>query len=233
MERRLTYALPIREVVSAAIAGSTDRFPVNRIFCVGRNYADHIREMGFDPEREPPFFFMKPTDALVSGQNVSVAYPPDTENFQYEAELVVAIGSSGRDVPVERALDHVWGYGVGVDLTRRDRQIEARDRGRPWELGKSFDQSAPIGPLKPASECGHPARGPIWLDVNGVRKQEGDLGQLIWSVPEVVSVLSRSWALNAGDLIFTGTPAGVGPIVRGDRLTLAAADLPQLSVTIV
>ena len=214
---RLTdmFALPLHPVSSVAVAGSLMRFAVRRIYCVGRNYAAHAREMGRDPDREQPFFFLKPADAVVDS-GATIAYPPLTRNFQYEIELVVAIGTGGADIPLTDALEHVWGYAVGIDLTRRDLQLQARDAGRPWEWGKSFDRSAPCAPLLSAAGSAHPASGRIWLDVNGVRKQDADLADLIWSVPEIVTILSQSVALQAGDLIYTGTPAGVGPLVPGD-----------------
>lgn len=216
---------------SASILNSLKRFPVNRIYCVGRNYAAHIREMGFDPDREPPFFFQKPSDALVTSGN-DVPYPLDTANLQHEIELVVAIGTGGENIAVDDALKHVWGYGVGIDLTRRDRQLEARDRGRPWEPGKAFDQSAPIAPLVPVEECGHVDKGRIWLTVNGETKQEADLRQLIWSTPEIIAALSRSCRLVAGDLIFTGTPEGVGPINPNDTVEGGVDGLPSVRLRI-
>lgn len=200
---------------SIAVAGGDDRLPVRRIFCVGRNYAAHAREMGKDPDRDPPFFFTKPADAVVeSGE--TVAYPPETGNFHFEAELVVVIGAAGRDIAVDDALSHVWGYAVGNDLTRRDLQLKAREQGRPWDWGKAFDRSAVIGPARPVSEVGHPAKGSIRLTVNDVVMQDADLADLIWSTPEIISILSHSIALAPGDLIMTGTPAGVGPLVPGD-----------------
>jgi fumarylpyruvate hydrolase len=217
--------------VSAAVVGTAARYPVRRIYCVGRNYADHVREMGLDPDREPPFFFAKPVDALVEGDR-SVPYPPETADFQHEIELVIAIGKAGRNVPVDAALGHVFGYAVGVDLTRRDTQIAARKSGRPWEHGKSFDQSAPMGPVWPVSAVGHPRHGEIWLEVNGKRRQTGNLDQLIWSVAEIVSALSRGWELRPGDLVFSGTPAGVGPVEAGDRIRGSIASLGDISFTI-
>jgi fumarylpyruvate hydrolase len=216
---------------SVAVAGSGDRFPVRRIFCVGRNYAAHAREMGKDPEREAPFFFSKPADAVVDdGQ--TVAYPPKTANFHYEAELVVAIGTRATSVGVETALDHVWGYAIGNDLTRRDIQLEARDKGRPWDEGKAFDRSAVIGPLHPPGKVGHPSSGSIKLTVNGETKQDADLKELIWSVPEIISILSQSFTLEPGDLIMTGTPAGVGPLVPGDNCVVSIEGLGSVSTTI-
>jgi fumarylpyruvate hydrolase len=205
--------------------------PVRRIYCVGRNYVAHIREMKEADERDPPFFFQKPADSIVL-DGASVPYPPLTADFQFEVELVLAIGKPGRDIATASALDHVWGYAVGIDLTRRDRQRDARDMQLPWEIGKSFDASAPCGPIAPASVVGHPAAGAITLHVNGAERQRGDLNQMIWNVPEIVSQLSRQVALGIGDLILTGTPAGVGPVVPGDRLEARIDGLPPLTVTI-
>jgi fumarylpyruvate hydrolase len=218
--------------ISAAVAGQQARFPVRRIYCVGRNYAAHIREMGFDPARTPPFFFMKPTDALVASGE-AVPYPRDTRDFQYEIELVVAIGRGGSEIPVEKALDHVFGYAVGIDLTRRDRQLEMREAGRSWEIGKAFDASAPMAALHRATDVGHLDRGEIWLKVNGDARQRADIGQMIWSVAEVIAVLSKSWDLAPGDLIFTGTPDGIGPVVRGDTITGGIEGLTNIEVPIV
>ncbi len=204
---------------------------MRRIFCVGRNYAAHAREMGRDPDREPPFFFTKPADAVV-GDGETVAYPPETANFHYEAELVVAIGEGGRDIDEARALDHVWGYAVGNDLTRRDLQLQAREQGRPWDWGKAFDRSAVVGPLRPVSEVGHPATGRIRLSVNGETKQDADLSELIWSVPEIIAILSRSMELKPGDLVMTGTPAGVGPLKPGDRCEIEIEGLGAITTRI-
>lgn len=227
----MSYVFSPPETPSVAVAGTEDRFPVRRIFCVGRNYAAHAREMGKDPDREPPFFFTKPADAVVdSGE--TVAYPPETNDFHYEAELVVAIGRGGRDITEADALGHVWGYAVGNDLTRRDLQLAARDKGRPWDWGKAFDRSAVIGPLHPVAETGHVGTGAIRLAVNGTIKQDADLSELIWSVPEIVSILSRSMALVPGDLIMTGTPAGVGPLVPGDTCVVAIEGLGEITTRI-
>lgn len=216
---------------SVAVAGSEDRFPVRRIYCVGRNYAAHAREMGKDPDREPPFFFAKPANAVVD-DNETVAYPPQTENFHYEAELIVALASGGADIPEDEALSHVWGYAVGNDLTRRDIQLKARDQGRPWSMGKGFDRSAVIGPLHPVSAVGHPSKGSIKLTVNGEVKQDADLEELIWSVPEIISYLSGLVELQAGDVIMTGTPAGVGAMVPGDVCVVSIEGLGQVTTTI-
>lgn len=212
---RIEFTLPVPAV---PIRGGDSVFPVRRIYCVGRNYAAHAREMGFDPNREPPFFFCKPADAIVNvpiGKTVEVPYPSKTSEYHHEIELVVAIGSAGSDIAVEDALTHVFGYAVGLDMTRRDLQLALRDKGRPWELGKAFDQSAPIAPLNRASEIGHIDRGALWVQVNGEDRQRTDLSKLIWSVPEIIANLSTYFELQPGDLIYTGTPEGVGPVHRG------------------
>jgi fumarylpyruvate hydrolase len=224
------FAPPAQPVVP--IAGENAVFPVHRIYCVGRNYAAHAREMGKDPEREPPFFFLKPADAIVPGGG-KVHYPPGTQNLHHEIELVAAIHKGGREIAAEHALHHVYGYAVGLDLTRRDLQLTARDMGRPWDFGKAFDESAPITAIHPAGRRGHWSKGRITLEVNGELRQQGDLADLIWSVPETIAFLSRYYALQAGDLIFTGTPAGVGAVVRGDRLHGKVDGLADLQVEIV
>lgn len=216
---------------SIPVAGSEDRIPVRRIFCVGRNYAAHAREMGRDPDREPPFFFTKPADAVVESGS-TIPYPPETENFHYEAELIVVIGKGGSKIAEADALDHVWGYGVGNDLTRRDLQLVAREMGRPWDWGKAFDNSAVIAPIHPVAEVGHLSEGAIKLTVNGEVKQDADLTELIWSVPEVISILSHTMVLKPGDVIMTGTPAGVGALVPGDVCVASVAGLGACSVTI-
>jgi fumarylpyruvate hydrolase len=216
--KNTSFVIPAPAPPSVAVDGNAARFPVRRIFCVGRNYAAHAREMGRDPDREPPFFFLKPSDAVVDN-DVSVPYPPQTKNFHYEIELVVAIGVGGADIPIERALDHVYGYAVGNDLTRRDLQLAAREQGRPWDWGKGFDLSAVVAPLHAVKKIGHPSKGRLWLAVNGVVKQDSDISKLIWSVPEIISFISESMTLAPGDLIMTGTPEGVGPVVRGDVIT--------------
>ncbi|MCT7374626.1 fumarylacetoacetate hydrolase family protein [Chelativorans salis] len=227
----MSYVFSPVPTASVAVAGSPDRFPVRRIFCVGRNYAAHAREMGKDPDREAPFFFSKPADAVVdSGE--TVAYPPQTENFHYEAELIVAIGTGGRNISEAAALSHVWGYAIGNDLTRRDLQLQARDKGRPWDFGKAFDRSAVIGPVHPVAAVGHPDKGSIRLTVNGETKQNGDLAELIWSVPEIISILSHSITLAPGDLIMTGTPAGVGPLLPGDTCVVSIEGLGEISTRI-
>ena len=227
----MSFVIPPMETPSIAIAGSEDRFPVRRIFCVGRNYAAHAREMGRDPDREPPFFFTKPADAVVGG-GATIPYPPQTENLHYEAELVVAIGAGGREIPADRALEHVWGYAVGNDLTRRDMQNAAKELRRPWDLSKGFDRSAVIGPLVSASEIGHPSEGRISLSVNGTVKQDGDLSEMIWPVADVVAFLSESVELAPGDLIMTGTPAGVGALVPGDSCVVTIEGVGEITTTI-
>jgi fumarylpyruvate hydrolase len=227
----LAYVFQPKEPATVAVAESNDRIPVRRIFCVGRNYAAHAREMGKDPDRDPPFFFTKPADAVVeSGETVS--YPPETENFHYEAELVAVIGTGGTNIAEEDSLTHVWGYAVGNDLTRRDLQLKAREQGRPWDWGKAFDRSAVIGPVHPATRVGHPDKGSITLTINGETRQDADLSELIWSVPEIISILSHSIALEPGDLIMTGTPAGVGAMVPGDVCTVTIAGLGSITTPI-
>jgi fumarylpyruvate hydrolase len=216
---------------SVAIEGDTRRFPVRRIFCIALNYAAHAREMGKEPDREPPFFFTKPGDAVVADGSI-IPYPSKTENFHHEIELVAAINKGGADIAAERALEHVFGYAAGVDLTRRDLQAAARDQGRPWDLSKGFDRSAPIGAIHPASVIGHPAEGRITLSVNGALRQEGDLADMIWGVPQIIAFLSAYVALAPGDLIFTGTPAGVGPIDPGDRVEGTVAGVGRVSFAI-
>lgn len=216
---------------SVAVANTDARFPVRRIFCVGRNYAAHAREMGKDPDRELPFFFTKPADAVVDS-GTTVPYPPETKNLHYEIELVVAIGKAGTNIPEEAVHDHLWGAGVGIDLTRRDLQTGAKEKGRPWDMGKAFDRSAPMAPLSPIDKVPSLESGRIWLAVNDEIKQDGDLAELIWSVAEHVSILSHSIALAPGDLIMTGTPAGVGPVVPGDVITGGVAGLTDIRITI-
>jgi fumarylpyruvate hydrolase len=224
------YVIDIGPPASLPVAGSDVRFPVGRIYCVGRNYADHAREMGHDPDREPPFFFMKAANSIVQN-DATIDYPVGTKDVHHEIEMVVAIGSGGKNIPVDKALEHVWGYGVGLDMTRRDIQGEAKKLGRPWEMGKSFDESAPVSALRPAAEIGHPARGAITLKVNGQIKQSGDLAMQIWSVPEQIAYLSNLITLQPGDLIFSGTPAGVGPVKAGDRLEGHVDGVGDLAVT--
>ncbi|RAP41670.1 fumarylacetoacetate hydrolase [Rhodovulum viride] len=225
------YALPLPPVPALTIAGDAARFPVRRIFCVGRNYAEHAREMGAD-DREPPFFFTKPGDALVTG-DADIAYPPATADLHHEAELVVALGRGGADIPTAAALDHVWGYAAGNDLTRRDLQAAAKAARRPWDMAKGFDASAVCGALQPAARIDHPARGRIVCHVDGVLRQEGDLRDMIWSVPEIVSHLSRLVALAPGDLIYTGTPAGVDAIARGQTCSVEIEGVGRVSTRVL
>jgi len=224
------YVIPPPRQAALAVAGKQELFPVRRVWCVGRNYLEHIREMGQD-EREPPFFFAKPADAIVP-DGAAVPYPPLTKDLHFEVELVVALKSGGRNIPVAKALDHVYGYGVGIDLTRRDLQIASRDIKRPWEIGKAFDHSAPCGALKPAAEIGHPSKGRIVLKVNGKVRQDGDLNQMIWNVPEIISKLSEMVELAAGDIIMTGTPSGVAATVAGDKIECEIEGVGKLSITI-
>jgi fumarylpyruvate hydrolase len=226
----MKYVIDFPPVPTLPVAGSSDVFPVNRIYCVGRNYAEHAREMGHDPNREPPFFFMKPANAIVAN-GATIPYPAVTKDLHHEIELVVAIGKGGKNIPVEKALEHVWGYGVGLDMTRRDIQGEAKKMGRPWEMGKAFDDSAPCTQLHPAAKIGHPAKGAIWLKVNGTVKQKGDLAEMIWNVPETISYLSNLITLQPGDLIMSGTPAGVGPVQKGDKLEGHVDGVDDLTIT--
>ena len=223
------YTLPERP--AAAIAGTDATFPVGRIFCIGRNYAAHAREMGKDPDREAPFFFTKWADALVPN-GATIPYPPQTENYQFEAELVIAIGKEGAVVAEADALDLVFGYAVGLDMTRRDLQFEARDKGRPWDAGKNFAFSAPMAAIRPLTDGGHMSSAPIQLCVNGDLKQDGDIADLIWDCAETIAYLSRFERLLPGDLIFTGTPAGVGAVVPGDIIDVTIEGLEPLRVTI-
>ncbi len=216
---------------SVPVAGTKDLFPVRRIWCVARNYAAHAREMGANPDQEPPFFFAKPADAVVMNGAV-LAYPSATANLHHEAELVVALKSGGQDLSQDKALDCVFGYAPGIDLTRRDLQEQAKKAGRPWDVAKGFDHSAPIGALRPASQIGHPAKGSITLSVNGQMRQSGDLSDMIWPVAGVLAHLSRLVRLEAGDLIFTGTPEGVGPLVKGDHAQVVIEGVGSLDITI-
>jgi fumarylpyruvate hydrolase len=224
------------EAPTVPIAGRTGRFPVRHIYCVGRNYAEHAREMGGDATKEPPFFFTKAADSIVPVVPPAVgrvAYPLATKNLHHEIELVVAIGSFGVKVSAETAPSLVWGYAVGLDMTRRDLQSDLREKKRPWDIGKSFAQAAPIGPLHPVTAVGQLSRGKIWLDVNGKRRQEGDLAHMIWDVPHTLTFLSQYYELMPGDLVFTGTPAGVGAVVAGDRLDGGIDGLGTLAISIV
>lgn len=225
----IEYVFVPPPIPSVEIAESQQRFPVHRIYCVGRNYADHVREMGSDA-KEPPVFFTKPPDAIVAS-GTAVPYPPRTENFHYEVELVIAVGGAGRNISAAQALDHVFGYAVGNDLTRRDLQGASKKKGLPWDTGKAFDGSAPVGAIRPAS-LGHVSQGAIWLKVNGETKQQSDIKEMIWSVPDIIAELSTLFVLRAGDLIYTGTPAGVGPLKPGDRIECHIDGLPSLTNTI-
>ncbi len=232
----MNYVFPPEDPIAVPVVGSDALFPVRRVYCVGRNYAAHAREMGFDPDREPPFFFCKPDNAIVPaayGEVLELAYPAETNNYHYEAELVAVIGQGGSNIALEQALSHVWGYAVGLDMTRRDLQMKMREMGRPWEIGKAFDHSAPIGPIHPASAVGHFENGGIWLTVNGQSRQKSDVANLIWSVAETVSYLSRFFRLEPGDVIFTGTPEGVGALTRGDLMSVGIERLGELRVKIV
>jgi len=218
------------------IVGSDELFPVRRIYCIGRNYAAHAREMGSDPTREPPFFFQKPTDAIqyvATGTVADHPYPSLTKNYHYEAELVAAIGKSGRNIPLAKALEHVYGYTLGLDMTRRDLQRFMGDQKKPWEIGKSFDKSAPIAALHKLAQTGHFTQGAIWLKVNGQTKQSANLNQMIWSVAEQIANLSEAFELFPGDIIYSGTPENVGPVVIGDVIEMHIDGLPNLSVKIV
>lgn len=219
-------------IVSLSVNGTDKRFPVHRVYCVGRNYAAHAVEMGHDPDKEPPFFFQKNPDNLVV-ESDPFPYPDATTDVHHEIELVVALSKGGKDIPVAQALDAVYGYAVGLDMTRRDLQGQAKKQGRPWEVGKAFEHSAPCGPISPATATGHLDHGEISLTVNGERRQEGDLNQLIWKVPETIAYLSGLFELAPGDLIFTGTPAGVGPVVRGDVMVGHIDGLGDLTVKVV
>ena len=217
--------------VSLPVAGSPDRFPVRRVYCVGRNYAEHAKEMGHDPNKEPPFFFQKnPDNVTTAGE---MPYPSLTKNLHHEIELVVALKSGGVDIAAAKALEHVYGYAVGLDMTRRDLQDKAKDMGRPWEVGKAFELSAPITSIHPAAKIGHPAKGAIWLKVNGTVKQKGDLADLIWNVPDTIAYLSTLFRLEAGDLIMTGTPAGVAAVVKGDVMEGHVDGVADLKVVVV
>jgi fumarylpyruvate hydrolase len=227
------FAVPATTI---PIVGTDQVFPVRRIYCIGRNYAAHAREMGSDPTREPPFFFQKPTDAIQFAAPGSVAdhpYPTLTRNYHYEVELVAALKTGGRDIPADKALEHVYGYAVGLDMTRRDLQRGMGDQKKPWEIGKSFDRSAPIGPIHPVEKVGHFTKGAISLAVNGTVKQDATLEHMIWSVAEQIAQLSAAFELMPGDIIYSGTPENVGPVVKGDVLLCRIAGLPDLSVRIV
>jgi fumarylpyruvate hydrolase len=225
------YVVQPAAVATLPVQGSDKVFPIHRIYCVGRNYAEHAIEMGHDPSKEPPFFFQKNPDNIVT--DGKFPYPSATSDVHHEIEMVVALSKGGTDIPVEAALDHVFGYGVGLDMTRRDLQGEAKKLGRPWEVGKAFEASAPCGPLVPASEIGHPTSGAVTLKVNAEIRQQGDLNQLIWKVPEMISYLSGLFTLQPGDIIMTGTPAGVGAVVRGDVLEGFVEGIGKIEVVVV
>ncbi len=228
----MSYVFPPAPPVTLPLRDGDARFPVRRVYCVGRNYAAHAVEMGHDPDKEPPFFFQKnPDNLLPDGQDFP--YPSKTADVHHEIEFLVALDKGGRDIPQDQALDHVFGYAVCLDMTRRDLQGQMKKLGRPWEIGKAFEASAPCGALVPAREIGHPAAGAIWLDVNGERRQSGDINQLIWKVPEMISYLSSYFTLAPGDVILTGTPAGVGPVERGDRLEGGVEGIGSLSLSVV
>jgi fumarylpyruvate hydrolase len=228
----MSFVIPPGPQPSVEVADTDERFPVHRVYCVGRNYAKHAREMGMDPDREPPFFFSKPADAIVAN-GTPVPYPSRTSNLHHEIELVVAIDSGGRDIPIDSALAHVYGYAVGLDLTRRDLQFAARDQGRPWDVSKGFDHSAPVSAIRPAAAMGHPQQGAIWLEVNGETRQRANLSEMIWNVAEIIAELSSYYELRPGDLVFTGTPEGVGAVQRGDSLVGGIDGLETLRITIV
>jgi fumarylpyruvate hydrolase len=234
----MSYLFPPVATVGLSVAGSDAQFPVRRVYCVGRNYAAHAREMGFDPDREPPFFFCKPNDPesvvpVAAGAVATLPYPSQTANYHYEIELVVAIGKGGRDIPVAQAAEHIYGYAVGLDMTRRDLQMKMREMGRPWEIGKAFDYSAPVGVLHPLAATGEINHGAIVLTVDGETRQQSDLSHLIWSVSEVIANLSTLFELQPGDLIFTGTPEGVGAVKAGERMVARIDGLSDLAVDVV
>ena len=229
----MNYVIQPATIPSLTVAGIAERFPVNRIFCVGRNYAAHAREMGKDPDRDPPFFFMKPANAAMdAAQPVRIPYPPKTANFHHEIELVVAIGTGGKNIAVGNALQHVYGYATGLDMTRRDLQLDARDKGRPWEFGKSFAQSAPVGAISRVGDSGHLGEGTISITVNDKPRQSSDVAKLIWSVAECIAYLSEYETLEPGDLIMTGTPEGVNAVVAGDVMQGDIAGLAGITVTV-
>jgi fumarylpyruvate hydrolase len=231
MDDRVTFVFPPPAPILLPVAGTTAMFPVNRIFCVGRNYADHAREMGHDPGREPPFFFAKHASSLVTDGTFTC--PAGATDVHHEIELAVALASGGSSIVADQALAHVFGYAVALDMTRRDLQSELKRLGRPWESAKAFDGSAPCAALQPAARIGHPAAGEIRLDVNGIRRQTGDLSQMIWPVPDLIANLSRYFTLRAGDVVLTGTPAGVGPVSPGDRLSGHIAGIGELEIAVL
>jgi fumarylpyruvate hydrolase len=226
------YAIRPADLVTLPVAATSKLFPVRRIYCVGRNYAAHAVEMGGDPTREPPFFFQKNPDNILP-DGAEFPYPPKSSDVHFEVELVIALGKGGADIAVADALDHVFGYAVGLDMTRRDLQGEAKDQRRPWEIAKAFEHSAPCGQIVPVSQLGHPTAGAITLDVNGTRRQTGDISQMIWKTPEIIATLSSLFTLAPGDLIFSGTPSGVGAIVKGDVLAAHVAGVGELKISVV
>jgi fumarylpyruvate hydrolase len=231
----MEYVFTPPAVAAVPVAGSSEMFPVRRVYCVGRNYAEHAKEMGFTG-REDPFFFCKPADAILpinDGDTGKLPYPSQTSNLHYEMELVVAIGKRGKDIPIDRANDYIWGYALGLDMTRRDLQNQSKKQGRPWETGKGFDHSAPIGPIHPRSKTGIIDKGPIWLKVDEQVKQTSDLTQMIWNIPETINYLSGLFELHPGDLIFTGTPEGVGAVVKGNVIVGSVEGLGELRVLVV
>ncbi|MBI5274831.1 MAG: fumarylacetoacetate hydrolase family protein [Burkholderiales bacterium] len=230
----MSFVFPPAPTPSVPVLGRAERFPVRRVICVGRNYVEHAKEMGFTG-REPPFFFFKPADAIVpvnAGETGSIAYPSLTRDLHHEIELVACIGTGGRSILAADALKHIWGYAVGLDMTRRDLQGEMKKQGRPWEIGKSFEQSAPIGPITPAAQAGDVANAEIWLKVNGQDRQRSNVGKLIWNLGEIIEHVSAAWELAPGDLIFTGTPEGVAAVVAGDTLVGGVGGLETLSVKV-
>jgi fumarylpyruvate hydrolase len=226
------YVITPPKTPTLPVVGGEDPFPIHRIYCVGRNYAAHAVEMGGDPDREPPFFFQKNPDTIVPNGG-DFPYPDRSSDVHHEIEMVIALAKGGKDIPQETAMDCVFGYAVGIDMTRRDLQGEAKKMGRPWEVGKAFEAAAPCGAVVPASRIGHPKRGAVWLDVNDERRQGGDLEQLIWKTPEIISYLSGLFTLAPGDLIYTGTPAGVGPVQRGDKLHGAVEGIGEIRISVV
>jgi len=227
----MNYVIDAPALPTLPVRGSAELFPVHRIYCVGRNYAEHAREMGHDPDKEPPFFFQKNPDTLVADGG-NFPYPDKSSNVHFEMELVVALAKGGKDIAEAEALDYVYGYAVGLDMTRRDLQGEAKKKGRPWEVGKAFEFSAPCGEVVPATQIGHPDQARIWLDVNGEARQDGNIDQLIWNIPETISYLSGLFTLAPGDLIYTGTPAGVGPVERGDVLKGGVDGIGEITINV-
>lgn len=227
----MPYVVQPPAVATVPVKGTQDVFPIHRVYCVGRNYAAHAIEMGHDPDREPPFFFQKNPDTIVPNGGI-FPYPSRSNDVHFEIEMVVALGQGGKDIPVEQALEHVFGYAVGIDMTRRDLQEEAKKMGRPWEVGKAFEYAAPCSEIIPAGQIGHPDKGAVWLKVNDQMRQQGDLNQLIWKVPEIIAYLSGLFTLAPGDLIYSGTPSGVGPTVRGDVLHGGVDEVGEITVTV-